>query len=311
MRLLFIFAAILAVPSTVFAANPTLESVAHGKYYRYFPPNVKPTSPVLIVVHGSLAADDSGEEAALAFLKTWLGFANQTGTALISPAFSDRDYGSGPACPHGWGYRGLYGRHVGADDFLHEILDQLKGVNEKFDGKVFLFGHSAGAQFVSHYVVMHPERVNAAVISAPAWLPFPTMDDNWPRGLKPRKSVRRWPGESEDQTIEMIPDPTKFLEAAQLPLLATSGALDLEPIRHSPSQGGDTHVARVQSWAKAMNEFAAEKGKTGTVRCNIVQNVGHDFVHMSRSCVPFLVEEMNKVAIQKKRDRLRGRKTRR
>ena len=101
MRPLTIFVALIVVPSAYIAANPTLGSVEHGKWYRYFQSNVHPTSPVLVVVHGSLEANDSGEEAALAFLNTWLEFANRTGTALVSPAFSDHDYGAVPACPHG------------------------------------------------------------------------------------------------------------------------------------------------------------------------------------------------------------------
>ena len=34
------------------------------------------------------------------------------------------------------------------------------------DGKFMLYGHSAGGQFVSRYVVKHPDRIIAAVISA-------------------------------------------------------------------------------------------------------------------------------------------------
>ena len=272
--------------------DPALKNVEHGQYWRYFPPNVKPQSHVLVICHGMLTAEHTGVTSALGFLKVWIDFSNATSTVLVAPAFEDETFGAGKGCPHGWGYRGLYGRHIRADEFLHEIIDDLKSVNPTYDGKFYMFGHSAGGQFASHYVVTHPDRVHTAAISAPAWLPFPTMEDNWPRGLKPRRSVRRWPGEPKDQDVLMEPDPKAFLAAAELPLLITSGALDVEPIHHNPSQGGDTHVARAQSWAKAMNAYAAENDRKGRIECVIVPNVGHSGGDMARSTMPFLARHM-------------------
>ena len=120
------------------------------------------------------------------------------------------------------------------------------------------------------------------------------MDDSWPRGMASRRSERRWPGEAEDQVVEVQPDPKQFIAAAQLPLLVTAGALDLEPGKHSPSQGGDTHVARAQSWAKAMNEYAKANGQTGKIECVIVPNVDHSGGKMARASMPFLAAQMKK-----------------
>ena len=92
----------------------------------------------------------------------------------------------------------------------------------------------------------------------------------------------------------MQPDPKAFLAAAELPLLVTSGALDLEPITHNPSQGGDTHVARAQSWAKAMNAYAAENARKGNITCVIVTNVGPSGGTMARSTMPFLARHMSR-----------------
>ena len=281
-----------AQQSRQIAGEPTLVDVEHGQYWRYIPPNAKPTSHVLVICHGMLTDEHTGVSSAIGFLNVWLEFSRATASVLVAPAFEDETFGAGTGCPHGWGYRGLYGRHVGADEFLHEIIDDLKSINPKYDGKFYMFGHSAGAQFASHYVVTHPTRVHTAAISAPAWLPFPTMEDNWPRGLKPRHSKRRWPGEPEDQDVLMEPDPEAFLAAAELPLLVTSGALDTDQLRHNPSQQGDTHVARAQSWAKSMNAYAAENERKGNVTCVIVPNVGHSGGAMARSTMPFLAQHM-------------------
>ncbi len=130
--------------------EPVLGAVEHGKYWQYMPRTAKPTSAVLVICHGMLTEGQTGETSALGFLKVWTDFSNTTGAVLVAPAFDNENYGGGNGCPHGWGYRGLYGRHVGADEFLHEVIDDLKKVNQQFDGRFFLWGHSAGGQFVSH-----------------------------------------------------------------------------------------------------------------------------------------------------------------
>ena len=152
--------------ASVALANPTLEIVDHGQYWRYVPRSSTKKSPVLAICHGMLGKDADAKQEALGIASVWVDFANKTGAVLVAPVFTDEDYGAGTGCPHGWGYRALYGRHVGADEFLHEIVASLKKLNPDFDGKLFLFGHSAGGQFVSHYVVKHPDRVHSAVISA-------------------------------------------------------------------------------------------------------------------------------------------------
>ncbi len=102
-------------------------------------------------------------------------------------------------------------------------IRDLEKAKSDFDDRFYMFGHSSGAQFVSHYVVRHPPRVRSAIISAAAWPLFPTMDDVWPRDRTPRRSQRRWPGAMEDQPADVRPDPESFKVAAELPLLATSG----------------------------------------------------------------------------------------
>jgi pimeloyl-ACP methyl ester carboxylesterase len=239
-----------------------------------------------------LPEDEPAKVTALGFMKLWIDFANQTGTVLVAPAFDDADFGGRNGCPHGWGYRTLYGRHIGADEFVHEIIDTLQEQNRNYDGKFYLWGHSAGGQFVNHYVVRHPLRVHAAVISAPAWLAFPDEDVSWGKGMAPRHSVARWPGADEDQVLEINPDPKSFLLAAQLPLLVIVGEDDLEPLKHGPNQGGDTHVARAASWVRAMNEFAASQQRQGNVALRIVPGVAHRGGELARTSAPYLANHM-------------------
>ena len=67
----------------------------------------------------------------------------------------------------------MFGRLVGADEFVNEILTDYKNQFSDFDGRIYLYGHSAGGQFVSRYIVRHPAKVIAAVISAAGTYAFP------------------------------------------------------------------------------------------------------------------------------------------
>ncbi len=284
--------------------TPTRESVQHGDYWRYFPQTVSPQSHVMVICHGMFNPEkhDAAEES-LGFLKVWQKFADQNGTVLVAPVFDNKNYGSIDGCPQGWGYRGLFGRHVGADEFLHEIINALKAVNKQFDGNFYMFGHSAGGQFAARYVVRHPHRVHTAVISCPAWMPFPNPEVNWPNGMRPRQRTVRWDGEPEDQIVSVVPEKERFLDAAELPMLVTVGALDTEAMKPKRGQIGTNHVERAEGWTKAMNEFAAANGRKGNITCTVVPKVGHQGGTLSRASMRFVATHMRSNSGSRRRSR--------
>src|ERR1700690_3860926 len=53
----------------------------------------------------------------------------------------------------------------------------------RFSGQFSLHGHSAGAQFAARYLVTHPSRLEAVVLSAPGAYPFPDPALPWPNGM--------------------------------------------------------------------------------------------------------------------------------
>jgi len=283
-----------AKPKLLPTPQPITEQVEHGRYWKYIPRTVSAKSQVLVACHGMFKENDTADNAARVTLDKWIALANETGTVVIAPIFDNERYGCTVPCPQNWGYRGLFGRQVGADEFVHEILDRLKEANPQYDGRMVLFGFSAGGQFVARYVVMHPERVIAAVAGASAWFPFPNPDVQWPNGMKRRQRVIRWPGEKEDQVIDVKPNPENWVAAAELPLLVISGAQDLEVQKHDENQGGDTHPERSQAWTKAMNDYAAAQGHTGRVKVSIVPNVDHSITNISKASAQFLKDEIQK-----------------
>ena len=80
----------------------------------------------------------------------------------------------------------MFGRKADADEFVNAVVDEVAGEHvPDFAGRFSLHGHSAGAQFAARYLVAHPERLDAVVLSAPSAYPFPDPARPWPDGMAP------------------------------------------------------------------------------------------------------------------------------
>lgn len=261
-----------------------LKSVSSGEFYQYIPKNIDKAFAVVVVNHGMFTSDKKAKDAAYNTSRRWQRFSEETGAIIIAPIFDDYRYAVITQGPQRWGYRGLFGRESGADSFLNEIISYYERVNRFYDGKIFLSGHSAGAQFANRYLVRHPHKVHAVAFSAPAWFALPTYRFQWPNGMKQRYRVVRWPGESIDRVIDIRPEPEGWLKATQLPVTVVVGENDLEKMRHVDGVGGDTHVDRAAYWVKSMNEYARENGLDSRVKLKVVDNVGHNFGKLAAVC---------------------------
>ena len=261
-----------------------LRSVSNGDFYQYIPKNLDKAFAVVVVNHGMFSSNETAKDSAYNTSRRWQRFSEEVGAIIIAPVFDNHRYAVTTEGPQKWGYRGLFGRKVGADEFLNEIISYYKKANKYYDGKIFLSGHSAGAQFANRYLVRHPHRIHAAAFSAPAWFALPSYKFPWPNGMKKRHRVIRWEGEFSDKVIDIRPDPKEWLRASRLPVTVVVGENDLDSIRHVKGVGGDTHVDRAIYWVKSMNEYAKKNGFEGRVKLNIVDNVGHNFGKLAAVC---------------------------
>ncbi len=100
---------------------------------------------------------------------------------LIAPAFAQSNFG--PRRGPGGGYRGLFGREISADRFVNLIVDNYQTLLRGVERRIYLYGHSAGGQFVSRYTLMHPDKIVAAVISAAGTFAFPNPNVKWTNAL--------------------------------------------------------------------------------------------------------------------------------
>jgi len=187
--------------------------------------------------------------------------------------------------PHGGGRRRL-GR--GADAFLHEVLADVRTREPGARTEFHLYGHSAGAQFASRYVVKHPERIARAVLCAGGTFAFPDPDVPWTNGMAKLERRIRWSDDAPWEHFEYTPDPAGWVAAAELPIAVVVGAEDTDPIPAIPGQVGDDHVERAVAWVKAMKALAAEHRTKDRLELAVVRGVGHDSEGLTPVCRAFI-----------------------
>jgi pimeloyl-ACP methyl ester carboxylesterase len=259
----------------------------HGRFVQYIPRTLREPVAVLVLVHGTPGSAETALEVAEAFLVDFIPTAKKTGWVLLAPAFDQRNFGgrSGP----GGGYRGLFGREIGADEFVHEIVARYEARFPTFDGTFYLYGHSAGGQFVSRYAVLHPGRLRAAVISAAGSYAFPNPRIAWADGMRPLQRTMAWVGDLEPRSVDVRPDPDGWVEAAQVPITVLVGDGDDTALSQGPAQPGATMQDRARRWVEAMNALAGAHGRAGRVRLVVVPGAGHDARELLRPGVAALV----------------------
>jgi hypothetical protein len=252
------------------------KKVRYGEYFQYLPKGE--AVGVFVIVHGQPAGNDVSNIPGLAekFLKRWVEFAEAHQLIALAPVFDAENFDS-VVGSNGGGYRGLFGRQIGADAYVNGIVDTYKPIVTKpWDGKFLLYGHSAGAQFANRYVVIHPNRIRGAVLSASGWYAMPDSEAPWPSGMAPLRTTFRWGPSQEPQAININPIPDGWLKAASLPMTVVVGSADTEPQKPRPGHDEVTRVGRAGQWVKTMNRLAERRRRKPGLNLVVVDGVGHD-----------------------------------
>lgn len=262
----------------------TQEQIPAGQFFQYIPRKQTRSTNVLVICHGSIEGEGSTAlDSARTFINRWLTFSEYTGLVLVAPAFDVENYASGGNAPGGdaWGYRALDGRTTTSDEFVHLIVDRFTELDPKYDGKFYLYGHSGGAQFANHYLVVHPHRLNGVVLSAPSIYAMPDPDTPWPAGMKSRKRVLKWG--NVEKVFEISHKVETWVEAVQLPIVVVIGTADNDRISDQPQQGGWSRLDRAQHYVKQMSAFAAAHDVQSGVQLVTVPNVPHSSSRLTES----------------------------
>jgi len=115
-------------------------------YYLYVPSTVKPSAPLIIMLHGS-------NRTGVTLVEKWKDYAKKEGIILAGPDASNL---------RGWA------SPQDGPDFLHELVEELKSKHPINARRVYLFGHSAGASFALHMSLMESQYFAATAIHAGA-----------------------------------------------------------------------------------------------------------------------------------------------
>lgn len=256
--------------SAIADAETVFQKSAKGDSFAYIPEDK--ASNILVVAHGMLSSNETAEDAARRYLNRWMQYADKHNVIVIVPVFDTRRFGN---LGGGYGgYRNLFGRHLAADKFVNDLVDQYSNRTSTGSSQFYLYGHSAGGQFVNRYTVTHPERVIRAVVSAAGRYSYPTTSVQWPYGAGSLQKRIRWKDGTETQ-ISIAKSLLNYANAAnRIDIVIGGEDLKRQPAR--PAHIGETRVDFARSWAAAMNRNAERFGVGGNVEVHVIPGIGHD-----------------------------------
>ncbi len=247
-----------------------------GTFYTYVPTTAPEQPEILVVIHGTPPKKNTAEANAEFYAASWSDFAEEQGFVLIVPAFNQEDFSSRRGDHALSGYRGLFGREIGADEWVLRLVNAHQqyfgAANEPF----YLYGHSAGGQFTGRFLVTHPESVKQAVITAAATYPQPRPEVAWPFGMGGLHTKVEWDADTITK-VDIAPDEQKWLAATQVPLTVIVGLEDTAelPLEYIPGQKGRNRFTIAQNWVGDMAAFAEENGLESRFSISIIPGVGH------------------------------------
>ena len=195
---------LLAVAQTALANPPkiTKETIEFGgkkrAYYLYVPENLPSKPPLILTLHGS-SRDGSS------LVEKWKEIADKEGFILAGPNSLNSSRWSSTD---------------DSEDFLREIVEQLKGRYSIDPKRVFLFGHSAGAVYALNLSMSQSEYFAATAVHAGSWRS--TEELNIVRLAKRKTPIAIFVGDVDQYfPIDSVKKTEELLKANQFPVQVT------------------------------------------------------------------------------------------
>jgi poly(3-hydroxybutyrate) depolymerase len=144
---------LLSSSSAVFSQEVEKNLITSGGrtrvYYLFVPKTVKASAPLILLLHGS------GRNGSI-MVDKWKDLAKKEGIILAGPDSANSQ---------------LWNIPVDGPDFLHDIVEELKGKYAINQRRIYLFGHSAGASYALRLSLLESEYFAATAIHAGALNP--------------------------------------------------------------------------------------------------------------------------------------------
>src|SRR5471032_494737 len=160
--------------------------LAQGKksleVFSYQPVGADATTPIVIVMTGV-------DRNAATYRNDWMTVADQYHLRVLVPHFSEQDFPGAAGYNLGNLVDPKTHHHQPKSQWAFTLVDsifttlQKQGVTTQ--KQYYLFGNSAGCQFVHRMLTLLPQpNVKAAVCAAAGWWTLPDTDQRWPYGLR-------------------------------------------------------------------------------------------------------------------------------
>lgn len=249
-----------------------------GDHFVYVPD--KTPKNILVIAHGMLSKKDKASDVAKKYISRWVKYADKHGVLLIAPVFDTPRFGN---LGGGFGgYRNLFGKYISADDFVNNLVSRYSSQTSTGSKRFYLYGHSAGGQFVNRYVVTHPNKIINAVISAAGRYSYPTTSSKWPYGAGSVSKNLQWEDGSKNRVSITKSLRNYALAASKVSIVIGSKDIKSQPKR--PAHSGNTRIEIANSWARSMNQNAKSYGLNGVVKVNVIQGIGHSSSELTPYC---------------------------
>lgn len=229
-----------------------------------------PDRPLVIVQHGMLRNGDD-------YRDFWIPAADRYGLLVVAPTFSNEAWKGADSYNNGTVFDTPDSSPRPVDDWAYalvgRVVDALRaaGVSR---GKTYLFGHSAGGQFVHRLMSSQPhERFHAVACANAGWYTLPSFDCTFPEGLGGA-------GLSDAHLARLLAYPLTILAGDQ----DTATDDPNLPSGAAALRQGPHRYARAQNYLQAGRREAAARGLSCNWSLQPVPGIGHNGRAMSAAC---------------------------
>jgi len=252
--------------------------IRYGYFQQYIPKNPTGKLKMLVLCHGQKPSGETAKNYTI----DWIDVSEKNNLIIVTPEWDRSNWGSDGGRYPGGGYRGNFGKYLRADVFLNQIVDLYKNITLTTTSKksmFYLYGHSAGGQFVSRYIVMHPERYIAAAITAAGSYAWPDPNTKWPYGMNTLDDDNvKWINYPLQYNYKYNPEEIYWAFAATKKVAVIVGTKDTKTsgVPSVPGNKGVNRIQRGQFWINDMRTFARQNYFTPNIRFYLANGIGHN-----------------------------------
>jgi hypothetical protein len=235
-----------------------------------------PDRPVVFVQHGVLRNGDD-------YRDFWIPAADKHNLLIVAPTFSNdiwpgtESYNNGRVYSMGGNVRPVSGwTYV----LVERVFNDLRAAEITSCEQAYLFGHSAGGQFVHRLMSSQSHApFKAVAIGNPGWYTLPTFDHPYPEGLD-------GVGLTEENLVKLLAYPMTIL-AGDRDIATDDPNLPSEP---AAKRQGPHRYARAHNYLEAGRREAERRGVPCNWTLQSVPGIGHDGKAMSAVCASLWFE---------------------